>query len=621
MQKSLTVLIAALTVVACGGGGGGGAVSPPPVTTNPPPAGPSAAEQLATELEGLSLEAFYEVSYGALISRSPESVLSLALTDLYPPDEVRLNDLSDSFSRDTFAMHQVVLDALRRFDRTALSPSGQVTYDVYELFLLDVVDQLDFIYYDFPATFSLFGVQRGTETFFTNNHPLQTREDADDYITRLNGVAIKFSQLSNRLNRQRDEGIVEPAITMQVAIDQMGGIAGGSVDSNPYFTRFRDDVVSIPGLNDADRQGLLDAARAATRDSVIPGYQQLRQTLQGLQSNASQSIGVGQFPLGSDYYTYILRHHTTTEMSAAEIHQLGLDELQRIHAEMRLVFDELGYPQNESLPQLFARVSTDGGIVAAADALATYESIVATAEQRLDEAFDIFPTASVIVAPDDFGGFYIGPSFDGARPGAFFAGTTTDQARYQMPSLAYHEAVPGHHMQIALAMEQDAPTFRKVERVTAFVEGWALYAERLAYELGWYGTDRFGNLGRLQFEALRAARLVIDTGIHSLGWSFDQAAQFNADNVGASTRSSQGAAARYSVIPGQATAYMVGMLHILAARQRAMDELGTAFDLKEFHRVVLSAGGVPLPQLDSIVDDYIAQQLATSQAALRTGPN
>jgi len=160
-------------------------------------------------------------------------------------------------------------------------------------------------------------------------------------------------------------------------------------------------------------------------------------------------------------------------------------------------------------------------------------------------------------------------------------------------------------------MEQDAPAFRKGVRFTAFVEGWALYAERLAYELGWYDSDPYGNLGRLQFEALRAARLVMDTGIHSLGWSFDQAAQFNEDNVGWATGASQGAAARYSVIPGQATAYMVGMLQILQVRQRAMDELGVEFDLKGFHRAVLGNGAVPLELLDSVVDRYIAETLAT----------
>jgi len=180
-----------------------------------------------------------------------------------------------------------------------------------------------------------------------------------------------------------------------------------------------------------------------------------------------------------------------------------------------------------------------------------------------------------------------------------------------MPSLTYHESVPGHHTQIAIAMDQPGPVFRKVERFTAFVEGWALYAERLAFELGWYTNDPYGNLGRLQYEALRAARLVMDTGIHSNGWSFDQAVQFNIDNVGVSRGASESAAGRYSVVPAQATAYMIGMLHILDARQRAMDQLGAGFDLREFHRVVLTNGGVPLPLLDSVIDGWIAEKLAT----------
>jgi len=298
-------------------------------------------------------------------------------------------------------------------------------------------------------------------------------------------------------------------------------------------------------------------------------------------------------------------------LTAAEIHQLGLTELQRIHTEMRALFDQLGYPQNETLEQLYARVATDGGIIPAVDVKATYEAIIRAAEQDVVAAFDIFPSASVVVAEDDFGGFYIGPSFDGTRPGAFYAGTTVDQPWFEMPSLTYNESVPGHHTQIAIAQEQAVgPTFRKGVRFTAFVEGWALYAERLAYELGWYGNDLYGDLGRLQFEALRAARLVMDTGIHSMGWSFDQAAQFNQGNIGASLSASQGAAGRYSVAPGQATAYMVGMLRILEARQRAMDELGVLFDLKEFHRIVLTSGGVPLELLDGVVDNYIAEKLA-----------
>ena len=319
---------------------------------------------------------------------------------------------------------------------------------------------------------------------------------------------------------------------------------------------------------------------------------------------------MSQFPGGRDYYLFQLKHHTTTDLTPAQVHQMGLDELTRIHFEMRLIFDQLGYPQNETLRELFARVIDDGGVIPAADTLSTFEGLVEFAEQNLGQAFDLLPAAPVVVTPDPFGGFYIGPSFDGSRPGAFFAGTGRDLPYYDMPTLTFHESVPGHHLQIAIQQELDLPTFRKIVRSTAFVEGWALYAERLAWELGWYDNDPFGNLGRLQFEALRAARLVMDTGIHDLGWSFDEATQFNIDNVGWSLGASQGAAARYSVFTGQATAYMIGMLRILELRQRAMDALGTDFDLKEFHRVVTGSGGMPLSVLETVVDRYIAAELA-----------
>jgi uncharacterized protein (DUF885 family) len=181
-----------------------------------------------------------------------------------------------------------------------------------------------------------------------------------------------------------------------------------------------------------------------------------------------------------------------------------------------------------------------------------------------------------------------------------------------MPTLTFHETVPGHHYQIALAQDLNLPSFRKLVFFTGYVEGWALYAERLALELGWYENDPFGDLGRLQLEALRAARLVMDTGIHAMSWSFQRATTFNNENVGASIGSSQGAAGRYSVIPGQATAYMIGMLRILEMRQKAMDRLGEQFDIKEFHRVVIANGAMPLAILETVVDNYIVERLAAN---------
>ncbi|MEL7536374.1 MAG: DUF885 domain-containing protein [Pseudomonadota bacterium] len=611
LTRSLRVAVLAglsLAVLSCGGGGGGSAPAAPPTSTPPPSPSPSASETARTTLTGLALDEFFDASYKTLLARSPESVVSQALEAEIPLATVDLDSWSDDYRRETLAVADVILELLLTYDRAALDAPTQRDYDVYRWYLEDRVAELDFFYNAFVATYSVVGVQNATERFFSDLHPLATRDDVDNYLTRLGQVARKFGELADHVERQRDAGIVEPALSLQVAIDRISPLAGGTPESHPYYRVARDRIRDVPGLSLAERNELTAAALSTVTASVIPGYQRLLTTLTAVQPQAPQSIGVGQYSNGAAYYENRLRHHTSSDLNAAEIHQLGLDELVRIRAEMRALFDQLGYPQNETLQQLYARVAIDGGTVAAGNVLATYEAIVADAEQRFPTAFDIAPMASVVVLPDEFGGFYIAPSFDGTRPGAFYAGTSRDEPRYLMPSLSYHEAVPGHHTQIALAMEQDVPLFRKIVRTTGFVEGWALYAERLASELGWYDGDVYGQLGRLQYEALRAARLVMDTGIHFYGWSFEQAVQFNIDNTGFSRSSSEGAAARYSVWPGQATGYMVGLVEILRLRQKAIDELGTDFDLVAFHRLLLGNGAVPLTQLEASIDAWIAER-------------
>ncbi len=623
LTRLLALAMLAWFLVSCGGGGGGGgggnaASNPPPAPTPPPPPppppteppGPTEADLLAEELEGLPLDEFYEVSFAALVRRDPEEVVSNFLTDVYPLDNVGLNDLSPEYAAETFDMYRVVLEMLGDFDHEALDESGKISYDVYEWYLEDWLGEEPFFFFEFPATFSIFGVPRGTELFFTDTHPMSTKADAENYITRLSAIRTKFGQLAAHLMLQRDEGIVEPSLTLNVSLNQISAIALTPAEQISYYTAFRDKLPGIPDLSAEERQSLLDAALAAVNADVIPAYLNLRTTLTNLSSSAPTSIGVRQFANGSDYYEYILKHHNTTSLTPNEIHELGLQELDRIHREMRLIFDELGYPQDETLEQLYQRVAQDGGIIPASETKSTFEDIIAFADDRLAEAFDIFPDVGVVVVEDDFGGFYVAPSFDGTRPGAFFAGTANDTPYFGMPSLTFHETVPGHHYQIALSQDLDIPAFRKLVFFTGYIEGWALYAERLAVELGWYENDPYGNLGRLQLEALRAARLVMDTGIHHRGWSFQRATIFNNENVGASIPSSQGAAGRYSVIPGQATGYMIGMLAILDMRQRAMDQLGAAFDLKEFHRIIITNGSMPMAILDRVVDQYIADKLA-----------
>jgi len=346
---------------------------------------------------------------------------------------------------------------------------------------------------------------------------------------------------------------------------------------------------------------------------VLPAYDDLVSYLEHLESVGSSQEGLWQFPKGEDYYAHMLRHYTTTSMSAEEIHQLGYQELERIHAEMDAIFEELGYDTDASVADLFDRVARDGGSIPAGEVLSTYEEIIQEAEDNLDEAFDIRPKAELKVIASSIKGMYVRASLDGSRPGAFHAGMgQSPEEWYAMSTLAYHEAVPGHHFQISIAQETDLPLFRSIVGNLGYTEGWALYGEQLAWELGWYDDDPYGNLGRLQAEAFRAARLVVDTGIHTKRWTFNQALDFFIENVGFERGDSvdpEGQIARYIVWPGQATSYKIGMIKMLSIRQNAMNQLGDQFDLKEYHNVVLSNGSMPLEVLERVVDDYIADKL------------
>ncbi|MEL6199449.1 MAG: DUF885 domain-containing protein [Pseudomonadota bacterium] len=608
--RNITFSVALLLLAACGGGGGGGSSTPPPTGGGgggtPPPS--IAVDTLRDSLEGLSLSAFYDVSYKALLARDPEQVVSLGLDDEIDVSG-QLTNLSRDYALETIAMHGVVRDALNDYDRAALSPADQITWDVYAWYLDSVIDDAPFVDYHFLATYSLISEQSQTERFFTDIQPFDDQADAEAYLARLRRVDDKFLQLTQRLAASRDAGIVEPALTMNVAIQRLDQILALPLLGNPYLTTFNDKIAPLSDLTSLQKSELRDQAMNAVSGSVIPAYQNLRNTLATLLSSAPSEIGVGQYPQGDAFYAERLAYFTSSSLTPAEVHQLGLDALVGISSDLADRFATLGFPAAEPLATSIGRVSTEGGVVAAANAVAVYEALIDAANDDMMGAFNVFPLADVVVIGGPTGGFYIRPSLDGSRPGAFYASTVTGVPMFTMPTLTYHEALPGHHYQIALAMEQDVPLFRKVVGATSYIEGWGLYAERVASDLGWYSGDIYGDVGRLHFEALRAARLVIDTGIHAFGWTFDEATSFGVENVGSTFGGAQGAAARYSVWPGQATAYYVGLLKILELRERAQTELEGNFDLAAFHDVVVGSGAVPLDVLEAVVDDWIASQL------------
>jgi uncharacterized protein (DUF885 family) len=387
-------------------------------------------------------------------------------------------------------------------------------------------------------------------------------------------------------------------------------------EETPFYTSYEDKVNALWDVSPLEKQNVLEDALVTIEEVVLPAYQKLYTILKDMEVYSGSDSGVWRLPDGEDYYTYRLKHYTTTDLCADEIYDLGIEHLERVHSEMREIFDTLGYPQDETLTQLFDRVAEDSGIISGNDIIGTYETLIDEAYQNLDTAFDIEPRAEVVVVPVDIGGFYIPGSVDGSRPGAFYASSAGIEEYYAMPTLAYHETIPGHHFQISLAQEMThLPAFRQGLSFTAFAEGWALYAERLAWELGWYVDDPYGNLGRLQAEAFRAARLVVDTGLHERGWTFEQAQTFFTENTGFEVGDSvnpEHQIARYLVLPGQSTSYYIGFLKMLSLRQYAMDQLGDQFNLIEYHRVVLQNGSMPLEILESVIQNYIAGKIGSS---------
>ena len=557
------------------------------------------------ELSILDFDSFLDESYYLLLSRNPEAVIQLSLQDEVGLEAVTLTDVSDAYAEETEHIAREILSRLRVHDRASLNPVQQISYDVYEWYLDDFLHGREFYLHDFPVSFFPTADHIQTANFFTEIHPLETVQDAEDYITRLNLVDEKFVQTIEKLATRTEAGIIPPRLMLQWTLGEVNRLSGASVEAHDYYLAFEEGITEIEGLSEARREELLNNVAVTVSESVIPAYQALADAINGLIPQAPTESGSWQYPGGDDYYTYTLRHHTTTDLSADDIHEMGLSELERIHSEMRLLFDEMGYDSTESISNLYAQLREEGEIIPANEVVATFENLIDEAYPAMEDAFSRIPETEVVVIGGRFGGYYIPAALDGSRPGAFYA-RVANRPYFNMPSLLYHEAVPGHHLQIAWAQELDVPAFRRSTVFTAYAEGWALYAERLADDLGWYEDDPASNLGRLQYEAFRATRLVVDTGLHSKRWSFNESVTFFAENAGFDNNTAQGQIARYTVWPGQATSYMIGMLEILRQRERIGSASGDSFNFADFHDVILNNGSVPLAILDDIVTDSIA---------------
>ncbi len=576
-------------------------------------------EPILAGLEGLPIDQFFDESYKQLLLRKPEALTYAHLSQEFGLRDDQLNNLSDVYLRQTQELEVAILDMLHTYDRAQLTPDQQLSYDIYEWDLDNRVRGHQFMYYDYPITHFIFSYDFALNELFTEIHELKSRENAEDYISRLSQVNRQVDQLLEGMRLREEAGVIAPNFIIRMAQSNLRDYLGMSANNPdtieirqlPVFSHFNEKIEEIPELSFDEKIAFRESALQEIENSFIPGYLKILDYLDYLEPIATADAGVWKFPNGGEYYAYKLRDETSTDLTAEEIHQIGLTEVDRIKNEMRQVFTELGYPAEEDFFQSLSRAIQEGGIydistqTGKEEYIAAIEALITEADQRMGDVFDIGPSWGVEVIPGPVGGYYTPGAADGSRPGAYHVGIQgTSHEKFVEPTIAYHEAIPGHHYQIATSQALDLPMFRKEGDYNGFIEGWALYAEQLAYEMGLYEDDPYGNIGRLQMELLRAVRLVTDTGIHAKGWTREEARSYMEQTLGPGFFTYE--VERYIVIPAQATGYKIGMLKILELRQRAMDALGDQFDLKEFHNIVIGNGSLPLEILEQLVDDYIA---------------
>jgi len=427
------------------------------------------------------------------------------------------------------------------------------------------------------------------------------------------------------LKIREQRGVVPPTFVIDKVLAEMSGLVAQPPEQSILYTSLVEKLKKAEGVDAREQAEVLAEAKRQVRDSVYPAYRELITYFAALRPRSTTDAGVWKFPDGKAYYAHCLRQNTTTNLSAAQIHQLGLQEVARITAEMRAILQAERVPGADSVGATMARLGkaprfvypdTDAGRT---QILADYKTILAEVDNGLSRAFRIRPKAKLEVkrVPEfkqqtSAGAYYEGAALDGSRPGVFYANLYDVKAtpKFGMRTLAYHEGIPGHHFQIGVAQElKGLPTFRTLIPFTAYIEGWALYAERVAAELG-FEKNPYDQLGGLRAELFRAARLVVDTGLHDQRWTREQAIRYLRQTTGMAVSDVTAEVERYIVMPGQACAYKVGMLKILELRERARQQLGPKFDLRDFHDVVLKNGALPLEILEQVVNEYIASKKA-----------
>ena len=525
----------------------------------------------------------------------------------------RLTDYSPEAIDRRKAHERAMLDRIRQIDRSPLTGQDLISYD---LFLLD--KKLGVEGQRFPAELMPIDQMNGVQLTFAQlitNTPFRNARDYDDYLARLAAFPKQIDQLIALMNRGIETKWVQPAVPLRSLIGQIEGQITDEPSRSPLFQPFNNFP---PDLAQSDRERLAAAGKKAIAQSFTPSMKKLGAFFKDTYLPAARrEIGASSLPDGEAYYQYSIRRQTTTELTAKQIHDIGLKEVARIRREMEDVIRKTGFKGSFAEFLIFLRTDPRFYYTKAGDLVAGYSLIAKIADGELPRLFAELPRTPygirVIPAyegPAQTTAYYQPGASDGSRAGYYMINTykLETRPRYEMEALTLHESVPGHHLQIARAQElKNLPEFRRNAGYTAYVEGWGLYAESLGTEMGFY-KDPYSKFGQLTYEMWRACRLVVDTGMHAMGWSRQRAIDFMKDNTAKTENDIIVEIDRYIVWPAQALAYKLGELKIKELRARASKELGARFDVRKFHNAVLDNGPLPLDLLEKQTSAWVAEQ-------------
>lgn len=577
------------------------------------------AEQVAlTESE--KANALFEEIFMESVMSSPMSQTYLGIKQDYD----KLDDYTEAASAKELERAKANRTKLQLIDVSALDQQTALSWNLMDDQLRQEIESYRWRYHNYPVN-QMFGMHSGLPSFMINQHLIQSEEDARAYISRLREFKRVLRELEANLYKRAELGILAPKFVYPYVLSDINNVVTGAPftegGDSTLLADFKKKLSTLE-LSEDIKADLTIQAEQALVEAVGPGFASLTSTVQAIEQQADSRDGAWKLPDGAEFYNFALARTTTTDMDADTIHNLGLAEVERIHNEMRSIMKQVGFSGDlhaffeftKTDPQFYYPETPEGKQAYLDQATALIDDM----KNRLDNLFLVKPKADLIVkAVEPFReksagkAFYQRPAPDGSRPGTYYANLYTMQAMpiYQMAALAYHEGIPGHHMQIAIAQELEGiPKFRKFGGYTAYTEGWGLYAELLPKEIGLY-EDPYSDFGRLAMELWRACRLVTDTGLHAKRWSREQAIDYLLDNTPNAESDIVKAIERYIVMPSQATAYKVGMLKILELRDTAKNRLGDRFDIREFHNVVLKQGALPLATLEGIVNHWIAGKL------------